>query len=320
MAETVKKKRELRYADTVKSDDVEEWIACLFLRPAAFRIVVFLYDTKVHSIHVTACFLVVGIAAALLIAWGGYLGLVLAALLIQLKSILDAADGQLARARKTPSRVGRFFDSAADFVVSLMLVAACSFLLYERTGEISFFVTGSAVFLFSEIQNSFWVYYNAYYRSISSGSPESILDESSDDVVYPYDEDKPGILAFLRTFYKFAYSWQDRLIAFLDAVSRKLAGVQEKHTMFWYGNIRFLKATGLLGLGTNLFVMSFALVLNEPSYYFVFVLCFANISVFVLLLYLMVSFARGGKSRHESRSQANEDCGSYQAGYKDEND
>lgn len=279
-----------------------------------------LYDTKVHSVHLTACFLVVGIAAALLIAWGGYVGLVLAALLIQLKSILDAADGQLARARKTPSRVGRFFDSTADFVVSLMLVTACSYLLYERTGEYSFFVFGSAVFLCSMIQNSFWVYYNAYYRSITSGSPESILEESIDDVVYPYDEDKPGILAFLRSFYKFAYSWQDRLIAFLDAVSRKLAGVQEKHTLVWYGNIRFLKATGLLGLGTNLLVMSFALVLNEPSYYFVFVLCVANISVFVLLLYLMVSFTHGGKSRRESRSQVDKSCGTYQTGYKNEND
>ncbi|MFQ6103301.1 MAG: CDP-alcohol phosphatidyltransferase family protein [Candidatus Glassbacteria bacterium] len=293
-------KNRLRYEDTIKSDEVEEWIAKIFLRPVAFRIVVLLYETKIHSVHVTLAFLLTGIVAAWLITSGAYPALFTAALLIQAKSILDAVDGQLARARNAPSRVGRFFDSAADFVTSLALIMATAFLLYERTGESAYIYTGLAVFLLSGLQNSFWVYYNVYYRNIISGSGCGILQESRSEVVYPYDEDKKGILAFLRAFYRLAYGWQDIIIALLDGISLKIAGVREKDKRSWYGNVGFLRACGPLGLGSHLLAMSMALVLNRPSYYFVFTIYVASAYMIILLLYHVVSFTFAGRDHDVS--------------------
>lgn len=64
MSKTAMGKTQLRYEDTLKADSVEEWIAKVFLRPIVFRIVVLLYKTKIHSVHVTLGFLLIGIVAA----------------------------------------------------------------------------------------------------------------------------------------------------------------------------------------------------------------------------------------------------------------
>jgi hypothetical protein len=284
------KKGKPRYDNMLKADEVEEWLARVFLRPVASRVVNVLYDKNVHSVHVTGGFLLIGLTAAWLIIEGSYISLVLAALLVQVKSILDAVDGQLARARKSPSRVGRFFDSAADFIVGFLLIMACAFFSLEQTGNSGYLYIGIAAFLFSEIQNSFWVYYNVYYRNLILGRDESILAESKDEVIYPFDEDKREILKLLRGFYWIAYRWQDRLIAFMDVLSKRVAGVGEADRKLWYRNVQFLKMSGPLGLGTNLFVMSMALVLGEPSYYLVFVLCFSNALMVLLALYHILSF------------------------------
>jgi phosphatidylglycerophosphate synthase len=288
------------YEDTIKDPLGEEWIARIFLRPVAYRIVLFLYPTRVHSVHVTACFLAVGLIASWLITSGAYAALIAASLLIQMKSILDAVDGQLARARNSPSRVGRFFDSAADFIVGFFLIMACAFLANGGSGEYSFLLPGIAAFLSSEIQNSYWVYYNILHRSTVLGKRESVVEESHASVVYPYDRDKLRLLAFLKGFYRVAYGWQDRFIERLDRVSRLLAGVPGEALGRWYTDVRFLRAGGLLGLGTHLLVMSITLVLGRPSFYLVFALYLANVYMLLLVVLRVVSFARTRKNEDSS--------------------
>jgi len=62
-----------------------------------------------------------GIAAALELGRGS---LIAAALLIQLKTLLDNADGQLARLTNRTSTLGRYLDSEVDLVVNAALFAA----------------------------------------------------------------------------------------------------------------------------------------------------------------------------------------------------
>jgi phosphatidylglycerophosphate synthase len=88
-----------------------------YARPVARWLVRVLLPTSVTPIQVTLAFTVVGLLAAWLFAIDRWL--VLAGLLLLLKSALDGADGSLARARGTPSRVGRFLDSMCDFIVNL---------------------------------------------------------------------------------------------------------------------------------------------------------------------------------------------------------
>lgn len=63
----------------------------------------------------------VGLAAALLVHEGA---LVVAALLLQLRTLLDNADGRLARASGRVTLAGRYLDTEADLVVNAALFAA----------------------------------------------------------------------------------------------------------------------------------------------------------------------------------------------------
>jgi len=71
--------------------------------------------TRFTPIHVTTMFIIAGLIAIGFMLYGHYL---LAAFFIILKSVLDAADGELSRLKNTPSYVGRYYDSIADFLLN----------------------------------------------------------------------------------------------------------------------------------------------------------------------------------------------------------
>jgi phosphatidylglycerophosphate synthase len=75
--------------------------------------------SSITAIHLTTLFIISGILAIISMVSGYY---VLAGLLLILKSILDAADGELARQKKTPSYIGRYYDSIADIVLNFLFL------------------------------------------------------------------------------------------------------------------------------------------------------------------------------------------------------
>ena len=74
-----------------------------------------LKHTRFTPIHVTTLFIVAGLIAIGCMLNGYYKT---AAFFIILKSILDAADGELSRLKNTPSYTGRYYDSIADFLLN----------------------------------------------------------------------------------------------------------------------------------------------------------------------------------------------------------
>ncbi len=72
-----------------------------------------LKETRFTPIHVTLLFGVSGLIAIYCILTNH---LILASFFIILKSIIDAADGELARLKKTPSYSGRYLDSVFDII------------------------------------------------------------------------------------------------------------------------------------------------------------------------------------------------------------
>jgi phosphatidylglycerophosphate synthase len=74
--------------------------------------------------HVTLAAIVVGLVAALAASRGGYAMFALAGVLLQVNSILDSCDGELARLRFQYSRLGQWLDNLSDDIVdNLFLVA-----------------------------------------------------------------------------------------------------------------------------------------------------------------------------------------------------
>ena len=74
--------------------------------------------------HVTIVAIVVGLVASALASRGGYLALAAAGVLLELNSILDSCDGELARLRYQYSKLGQWLDNLSDDLVdNLFLVA-----------------------------------------------------------------------------------------------------------------------------------------------------------------------------------------------------
>lgn len=96
-------------------------------RPLAQPLVLVLARLRVPPPLVVAASGAAGLAAAVELARGSLLA---AALLVQLKTLLDNGDGQLARLTGRTSAFGRYLDSEVDLLVNAALFAALGY----RTG------------------------------------------------------------------------------------------------------------------------------------------------------------------------------------------
>ncbi len=90
-------------------------------RPVAKVISTALKDTRFTPIDVTIWFIISGLIAVACILKGYYW---FAAFFLIFKSILDAADGELARIKETPSYTGRYLDSVADIILNAIIFLA----------------------------------------------------------------------------------------------------------------------------------------------------------------------------------------------------
>jgi phosphatidylglycerophosphate synthase len=90
-------------------------------RPLAHPLVLLFARLRVPPPKVVVAAGVAGLAAAVELGRGSLLA---AALLVQLKTLLDNADGQLARLTGRTSAFGRYLDSEVDLLVNAALFAA----------------------------------------------------------------------------------------------------------------------------------------------------------------------------------------------------
>jgi phosphatidylglycerophosphate synthase len=112
-------------------------------RPPAALVVWLLEPTSVTPNQVTFLSLAVFAgAAALLVGWRGYVGLVAAAAAVQLSYVLDCADGQLARTKNLASPVGALLDFLMDELKAFLLVGGCAVREFLRTGDARFLLLG----------------------------------------------------------------------------------------------------------------------------------------------------------------------------------
>ncbi|HEX3764715.1 MAG TPA: CDP-alcohol phosphatidyltransferase family protein [Kofleriaceae bacterium] len=74
--------------------------------------------------HVTIVAIVVGLAAAWLASRGGHVQFALAGVLLEVNSILDSCDGELARLRFQYSKLGQWLDNLSDDIVDNVFLIA----------------------------------------------------------------------------------------------------------------------------------------------------------------------------------------------------
>src|SRR5690606_32562847 len=96
------------------------------LQPLARRGVALLSHTAVEPWQVVVAHTLIGLLAAVLVSGSSPVGWLVAAVLLQLKSLLDNIDGGLARATNRVTELGRYLDTGLDLLVNVALFAALS--------------------------------------------------------------------------------------------------------------------------------------------------------------------------------------------------
>jgi phosphatidylglycerophosphate synthase len=133
-------------------------------RPFAIVIANRLKNTQFTPIHITLLFGISGLIAIYFILQNQYY---LAGFFIILKSIIDAADGELARVKNTPSYTGRYLDSVFDIILNFLFLSA---ICYVSTT--SFWVTLIAFFCI-QLQGTLYNYYYVILRNKSVGGDKT---------------------------------------------------------------------------------------------------------------------------------------------------
>ncbi|WP_396176590.1 CDP-alcohol phosphatidyltransferase family protein [Flavobacterium sp.] len=171
-----------------------------------------LKNTRFTPIHVTLLFGISGSFAIYCILYQHY---VWAAFFIILKSIIDAADGELARLKKTPSYSGRYLDSIFDIFLNFgFLMAIC------YVSNTTFWFTFLAFFAL-QLQGTLYNYYYVILRTKSVGG-----DATSKVFEYKTPKALPGesqkLVNVLFTLYTIVYGSFDKIIHFLDKDAYKV--------------------------------------------------------------------------------------------------
>lgn len=209
-------------------------------RPLAHLVVVLLARLRVPPPLVAASSGAAGIAAAVELARDHLLA---AAALVLLKTVLDNADGQLARLTGRTTAFGRYLDSELDLLVNASLFAALAWSTGRPLTALAGFAALTAVLS---------VNFNAerLYRAEHGGAATAM----------PHGGGRPT--ALLRRVYSIVYAPQDRLVE--GVVERRLVDRTRLERLAYHDSAS-ISLLANLGLSTQLTAFAALTATGHPA-------------------------------------------------------
>lgn len=244
-----------------------------------------LYPTSITPNQITFLSLVFGLASAGFYVSGIPDALVWGAIFLYGKVFLDNVDGNLARVRGTTSRFGRFLDSLADFLVTVLVYIAVTVYQVRTTGMQEYWILGLLGLLVCFMQSTFFVFYLVNYTSRVGSYEKNRVDESvteEDKRQVEEGQTDPWDLR-LQTLFAWAYGWQDEAVEKLDSMCRRLAQVSDTEEARWYSDKKFLAWVSPLCLCTNNVMLVFFSLLDQLELFMILLVTFMNIYALGLL-------------------------------------
>ncbi len=237
-------------------------------RPVAKVIAQSLKNTLFTPIHVTIAFIFSGLIAITSMLHHFYWA---AAFFLILKSILDAADGELARIKNTPSYTGRYLDSVADIILNLFIFLG---IWHITNGSLLFTIIA---FCGLQLQGTLYNYYYVILRNKYHGDTTSRIFET--ETPQALNGEKQRHVNLLFSIYKICYGLFDKIIYQLDPKA-----VEVKKLPNW-----FMTAVSSFGLGFQLLLISVMLVLNLEPYIIPFFIGYSFfIFVFIVIRRMLI--------------------------------
>lgn len=230
-------------------------------------------DTVITPIHVTLMFVLAGAIAVLCILSEQFW---LAAFFLILKSILDAADGELARVKETPSYAGRYFDSVSDFILNFFFLCSIS---YITQGS---FLWTVVAFFAMQLQGTLYNYYYVILRNKFDGDKTSRIFEDKPPVALPGE--KQSTVDNWFWIYHGCYSAFDKAIYLMDR--------HAEHGQYypkW-----FMTTVSAFGLGFQLLIISVMLCFGLAEYIIAFFISYSILIVVFITMRKYLNRSRTG--------------------------
>mgnify|MGYP001562589916 FL=1 len=237
-------------------------------RPAGHWIAKRFQNTSVTPFHVTTMFILTGILAIGFMINEYY---VTAAFFIILKSILDAADGELSRLKKTPSYVGRYYDSIADFLLNFCFLFTFCFLSQSSL------LLMLLAFIGIQMQGTVFNYYYVILRhSVNGDSTSRIIEDCAPKA---FEGESQNMVNIFYKIYDTLYISFDKVMFYMDRNARYSPPFPK-----W-----FMTLVSIYGLGFQLLIMAFMLVFKLHEFvipffiiYSVFIFVFVGLRKLIL--------------------------------------
>lgn len=218
-----------------------------------------LRNTAISPLHITFSFIVSGVLAIICMVKGFYLA---TAIFLIIKSVLDAADGELARVKNTPSYTGRYFDSVSDIVLNMLILMTIGHIT-----DTDYALTALA-FIGIQLQGTLYNYYYVILRNRYDGDTTSRIFEIATPKAMPGEQQRNVDILFW--WYKFFYGNFDRIIYRMDPHAPVKGRIPN-----W-----LMTAVSTFGLGFQLLIIGIMLVLGKADYIIPF---FIYYSVFIFI-------------------------------------
>jgi phosphatidylglycerophosphate synthase len=231
-------------------------------RPLARLFAKQLLNTRFTPVHVTLLFGICGLCAIYCILNKFN---VAAGVFLILKSIIDAADGELARLKNTPSYTGRYLDSIFDSILNFLFISAIS-----CVSNVSFLLI-LPTFICFQLQCTLYNYYYVILRNNSAGGDTtSKVFETEIPVAFPDENQKTVNIMFF--IFNVLYRIFDKTIYFFDKKA-----VNIKFFPNW-----FMTLVSFYGLGFQLLLMAILLAFDLTNYILPFFILYSSfIFIFV---------------------------------------
>jgi hypothetical protein len=202
-----------------------------------------LKNTRFTPIHVTLLFGIAGLIAMYCIGnnhynWAGFF--------IVLKSGIDAADGELARLKNTPSYSGRYLDSVFDIILNFLFLMTICYI-----SQTPLWLTLIAFFCI-QLQGTLYNYYYVILRNKSvGGDTTSKVFEYKTPRALPGESQKSVDILF--KIYTVVYGGFDKIIHAMDSDAYRVKTLPN-----W-----FMTLVSLYGLGFQLLIIAVLLPLGQ---------------------------------------------------------
>jgi CDP-L-myo-inositol myo-inositolphosphotransferase len=141
-------------------------------RPVAALIVQAALKLNLLPNHLTLAAFVLSTAGALFFLGGTHRSFILAGIMIYAGTLLDGADGMLARSKNLCTRFGAYFDLYLDRITDFLVMGAIATGYYRQSGKLGFYILG--LFGLAAYMLQILLYYlEREYRKLQSGSGAS---------------------------------------------------------------------------------------------------------------------------------------------------